>query len=387
MIGAQKCAQFLVRVFKMIRNLLIFVLAIWLFSDGLNAQIVHPGVAYSEQDIRFVKAKVREREEPWIGAWEQLQKSEQASLSYQPTPYEVVERGPYNDPNIGSSEFSNDGQAAHVHAILWAIGGNEKNAAKSAEILNAWSAKLTKIANHDARLLAGMSGYHYCVAAELLKHTWDGWANEDQERFKKVLRDVFYPLIKDFYPSANGNWDASMLQLLIAMGVHLDDQKWIDQTVEYYKNGHGNGAVKNYINEIGQCQESGRDQGHTQMGLDFLSNTCQTAWIQGIDLYGAVENRLLAGFEYTAKYNLGEDVPFQRFRSYQGRYDYRKISDKARGRLRPTYEKIVSHYQNRKGIEAPYSSLAVDKLRSRSKRRTRTSNAIDTLMFASLPNE
>jgi hypothetical protein len=29
------------------------------------------------------------------------------------------------------------------------------------------------------------------------------------------------PSIKDFYPSANGNWDASMLQAMTAMGVFL----------------------------------------------------------------------------------------------------------------------------------------------------------------------
>ena len=49
-------------------------------------------------------------------------------------------------------------------------------------------------------------------AAELLKHTWDGWPQRDQAQFETMLRDTFYPVIKDFYPSANGNWDASMLQ-------------------------------------------------------------------------------------------------------------------------------------------------------------------------------
>ena len=33
------------------------------------------------------------------------------------------------------------------------------------------------------------------------------------------------------------------------------------------------------------------------------------AWKQGDDLYGYDDNRFLAGCEYVAKYNLGEDVP------------------------------------------------------------------------------
>jgi len=73
-----------------------------------------------------------------------------------------------------------------------------------------------------------------------------------------------------------------------------------------------------------------------------------------VDLYGALDNRLLKGFEYTAKYNLGFDVPYEPYRSYQGRYYYQRISPKARGRLRPMYEKAFNHCHNRKGLDAPF---------------------------------
>lgn len=56
------------------------------------------------------------------------------------------------------------------------------------------------------------------------------------------------------------------------------------------------------------------------MGLEFLANTCETAWIQGVDLYSAADNRLLQGFEYTAKYNLGFDVPYEPYQTFEGRY-------------------------------------------------------------------
>ena len=171
--------------------------------------------------------------------------------------------------------------------------GDEAHAEKAAEILNAWSSTLRSIKNHDAALLVGMSGYHYCVAGELIKHTWDKWPQDEQARFAAMQRDIFYPIIKDFYATANGNWDASMMQVMIAMGVFLDDQKMFDQATEYFLQGRGNGAIGNYFMASGQCQESGRDQAHTQMGLDFLANTCETAWIQGVDLYGALDNRLL----------------------------------------------------------------------------------------------
>lgn len=234
-----------------------------------------------------------------------------------------------------------------------------------------------------------MEGYDFCNAAELLKHTWDGWPPTEQTRFEKMLRNIFYPIIKDFYPSANGNWDASMLQTMLAMGVYLDDQAMFDRGVEYFLNGKGNGAVRNYFKPSGQCQESGRDQAHTQMGLDFLACTCEIAWNQGVDLYGAYDNRLLKGFEYTAKYNLGLEVPYEPYRSFEGRYNYKSIPDNSRGRLRPMYEKVLNHYENRKGLDADFTRQAAIKLRnasddrrSRGRRSSRRKSAsLDTLMF------
>ena len=166
---------------------------------------------------------------------------------WQAKPFATRERGPYNNPNIGSSEFSDDARAAYYHSLCWALSGEEAHATKAAEIINAWSGTLLSISNHDARLLIGMSGYHFCVAAELLKHTWGKWRADEQSRFESMIRDIWYPVIKDFYPTANGNWDASMLQVMIAMGVFLDDQGMFDRAKEYYLSGRGNGAIGNYF--------------------------------------------------------------------------------------------------------------------------------------------
>ena len=365
-------------------------LAFAMAGYAIAADFVHPGISHTSESLKFVKAKIASGEEPWATAWKGVQASRSADLDWRPQPRPHVERGPYNNPNIGSSEFSSDAKAAYVHSLLWALTGKVAHAEKAAEILNAWSGTLESISNHDARLLVGMEGYEYCNAAELLKHTWDGWPEADQKRFEKMLREIFYPIIKDFYPTANGNWDAAMLQTMLAMGVYLDDRAMFDRGVEYFLKGDGNGAVRNYFKPSGQCQESGRDQAHTQMGLDFLACTCEIAWHQGVDLYGASENRLLKGFEYTAKYNLGEDVPFEYYESYKGRYKHKKISDDSRGRLRPMYEKVLNHYQNRNGMKAEHTKRAALKLRERTdERRGRErgrsrsrSSALDTLMFA-----
>ena len=362
-------------------------------------QFVHPGVAHTSQSIAFVKEKLAAEEKPWVDEWNRLSSSKYSSLDWQPNPVKHVERGPYNRPDIGSSEFSDDGWAAYCHAVCWAVSGKEAHAKKAAEILNAWSNKLEKISDHDARLLIGMSGYNYVVAAELTKHTWDGWPEEEQSRFETMLRKVFYPQVKDFYGSANGNWDAAMMEVMIAMGVFLDDKEIFDRATNYFLNGDGNGAIGNYFMESGECQESGRDQAHTQMGLDFLANTAETAWIQGVDLYSALDNRLLKGFEYTAKHNLGYKVPYVPYESVDGRYLYKTLSNNSRGRLRPMYERVYNHYHNRMGLETEsteYTEKAAMKLRyyqesdrrrrrRRSSRRQQSAASLDAMMYAGEP--
>lgn len=374
------------------------LLIVWSFVLGTSwtahADFTHPGISHTQASIDFVKSKIAAGEAPWAPAWERVKASQYASLDWSPQPRAHVERGPSNNPDIGSSEFTGDANAAYHHALLWCLLGNEEHANKAVEILNAWSSTLQSISNHDARLLVGMEGYKFCNAAELLKHTWSGWPQADQAQFEQMLRSIFYPIIKDFYPSANGNWDASMLQTMLAMGVYLDDQAMFDRAVNYYLNGEGNGAVRNYFKPSGQCQESGRDQAHTQMGLDFLACTCEIAWNQGIDLYGANDNLLLKGFEYTAKYNLGFDVPYEPYRSFEGRYYYPSISDNSRGRLRPMYETVLNHFENRKGLESNFTRQAAMKLReeadgreTRSRRSRRgESSALGTLMFARQPS-
>lgn len=368
----------------------LITIALVFDSLALAKEFVHPGIAHTKESIEFVKTKIAAGEQPWANQWEKMNASSYAKLSWHPKAYSTVERGPYNDPDIGSTEFREDSVAAYTHALHWAISGKEEHAQKAAEIIDAWSSKLKHIKNHDTKLIIGMVGHKFCNAAELLKHTWNGWPEAQQKQFATLLRELWYPHIKDFYPTANGNWDASMLQTMIAIGVFLDDRAMFDRATNYYLQGKGNGAITNYFMESGQCQESGRDQAHTQMGLDFLATCAETAWNQGVDLYSAADNRLLKGFEYTAKYNLGHDVPYKPYKSVEGRYHYKSISKKARGRLRPMYEKVYNHYHNRKGLEANYSNQALQKIRKYTPRPHSRRQPLGTLpwgalMFANQP--
>ena len=350
-------------------------------GNEVSPGFIHPGISHNQAELAFVKSKIKTQEQPWQQAWQEMQSSKGAGLSWQPRPVAHVERGAYNRPDIGGSFFMRDAATAYTHTLLWVFTEQEAHAQKAAEILNAWSATLESVTNHDAKLLVGMGGLQFCNAAELLRHTWDGWSPEAQGDFRSMLQNVFYPVIQDFFPRANGNWDASMIQTMMAMGIFLDDQAMFQKAVDYYLNGVGNGAVNHYFNEFGQCQESGRDQGHTQMGLEYLVNSAEIAWKQGVDLYRAHDNRLAAGFEYTARYNQGNDVPFEYYESYQAKYKHHKISAKSRGKLRPMYDKIVNHYHNRMGMDMPWCQKAITITRP----ETGGTMPWSTLMYADQP--
>jgi hypothetical protein len=56
----------------------------------------------------------------------------------------------------------------------------------------------------------------------------------------------------------------------------------------------------------GVCQETCRDFGHLSMGFGAAVNAAETAFIQGIDLYGEQAMRIATAAEFAATYLLGE---------------------------------------------------------------------------------
>lgn len=90
-----------------------------------------------------------------------------------------------------------------------------------------------------------------------------------------------------------------------AIGVLSDNKTMIKEAIDYFKNGAGNGAIKNAIwtvhteegsgKQLGQNQESGRDQGHTMFNQNLLGVLAQQSYNQGEDLFALLDNRILAG--------------------------------------------------------------------------------------------
>ncbi len=352
-------------------------------KDKTPVPFVHPGLLHSQAEIDFVRTRIRAGKEPWKASWEHLKSHDLTSLEWTSRAHPNVERGPYNRPSVGANEMMSDAQASYTHALHWTLSGENEHARKAIGILDDYASVLKSVGHHDARLLVGMTGIQFLNAAELIRYSEAGWPEESQKRFQEMVRKILYPVIADFFPSANGNWDAAMIQTMIAMGVFLDDRNIFNRGINYFRKGKGNGALTNYLNDIGQCQESGRDQHHTQMGLGYLAYAAEIAWTQGVDLYSLADFRLAKGYEYTARYNLGHEVPFRRYRSINGRYDHKEISKRGRGYQGPIFEIAWNHYHGRLAHEMPFTRQIVQKQRPEKPRGEFVPWA--SLMFAGIP--
>ncbi len=320
---------------------------------------VHPGLLQSQSDIDFIRAKIKAGEEPWISALQAMKASPYAQLDYRIRIVPVI-----IPASNGSGYVMMDSSAAYAHALLWCITGEKAHADKAIAILNANSTTLQTIEvgqNNQGKLLAGFVAGKYAGAAELLSHyrqpngETSHWAAVDIERCKKMLTTIFYPLIENFQPTYNGNWDASMMASMLSIGVLCDDHLKFNRAIDYYLHGKGNGAISHYIYSTGQCQESPRDQSHVQLGLGALAASCEIASKQGLDLYGMADDRLALGFEYTAKYNTGHEVePVD---------PNLPVSNHGRGKAMPGYELIYQHYFIEKGHPMPFTKEMLDKNR------------------------
>jgi hypothetical protein len=332
-----------------------------------------------------MKEMVAKNIEPWKSGFEVFKASPYSNADWKPHAVEHVERSLLNGAGKNIGELEKDVCAAYQNALMWAITGDEAHAKTAVAILNAWSNTFKVFDGTDIELGAGLNGFKLTSAAEIMR-TYQRWSPAEIKKCQAMFMNVFYPPLQYFALWAHGNWDLACMKEMMAIGVFCDDHALFDRAVDFYYKGPGNGSLPHYIvNENGQVQESGRDQGHTQLGIGHLSEMCEVAWSQGIDMYGFLNNRLLKGFEYTAKYNLGEDVPFDPFTDISGRFPATHISASGRGSIRSIYEMVYNHYANRVKLPADqykYTKMAADKLRPEKAGFNADNPGFGTLLFS-----
>jgi hypothetical protein len=354
---------------KKIQCLYLIVYFLFFLSSISSAQqkFVHPGILFSGSDLQRIYQTAHDKSSVGYASFELLRNNPLASSDYKMKgPFMVISRdGEFgNTKSLMEADFS----AAYLNSLMWIATRDQKHAEKAITILLGYADSLQRIpATNDAPLLVGLEGTKIINALEILKHDFKRADARKLERIVHMVTGIFLPVCEQFYASpayTNGNWGPIVTKFYLSAAIYLDDQKMYDKAVRFYLHANDNGTIANYVDgETGQIQESGRDQGHSQLGIGAMATICEIAWKQGDDLYGALNNRLLKGFEYTASYNLGNEVPFKKWKDITGKYsDWERISVMGRGRFIPIYQMVYNHYVRRKGLSMPFTQQVIAKM-------------------------
>jgi len=341
------------------------------------APFVHPGALHTQADFDRMTAKIAANAQPWKTSYDALLASPFAQTWWPAYNIDYIVRG---DTGNNYTRSQQDAQAIYQLALRWKLTGDTAYADKAVQIANTWSDLIGLGGNSNVSLASGICGYLFAIGGEILS-TYPGWPAAEEQAYKDMMMRVFYPANHDFLwrhhgtPESKGgnthyrlNWDTCNMASMAAIGILCDNKAVYQQAVDYFKYGPGNGRAERaawYIFPDGtsQTEESGRDQPHNMGGWYAMGLLCQMAWNQGDDLFGYDNNRVLRAYEYNARYNLWNDVPWVFHRNASLTYT-ETLSGAGRGLGGyPTYELIYNHYANVKGIAAPWSKQAMNVIR------------------------
>ncbi len=389
----------------------------------------HPCMLHSAADLNRIKTNIAVS--PWSDAYAHLQTSSYAQSTYTERTAALLD-GYLKRMDAGNwsskyADYSNytaamyDAHAAYQLALRYHISGNTQYADAAVKVLNAWKNNCKGILRlegytynvPDPNLyLANIQAYQFANAAELLRN-YDGWASTDFVQFQQWMKDCWYSLADTFLRYHGGgqgsmhywlNWDLANLTAVLSIGILCDDNKLINWAISYFKNEdglfHECGNIKEavpFIHQdpdspelLGQCEESGRDQGHATLCVALLGTFCQMALNVGEDLFAYDDYRALKMAEYVAKHNLLKDASYNNSTNTSSvnlteadfAYDHKLIpytsytnpaytcevistlkGDNSRGTKRPCWE-LFYNYAKSHGQSAIYCEKWVNQMRA-----------------------
>lgn len=324
----------------------------------------HPGISYTRSDLDRMKAMVEAGVEPYSSTFEALKESRYSSLTATATDRGTnLREGKFNGTIGADGRRAHDlallwhltGDESYARKAVEFINANSHYISSSARgtgpldngkiYLLIEAAELmrdyTGWSDDDKKRFADMLVYpRYSYSEDLYKR----YATLDDE----TNGITFYWNIYNFDAGRHGNQGLFAARAMMAMGIFLDNEKIYDRALRYImalphrsddlpyppgppvvesnKNTAQSTATMNvyslkgrrndiedygydeqlrhYIYANGQTQEACRDQGHALVGVQLFVDLAEMAWNQGDNLYGALDNRILTGLEWTFRYNL-----------------------------------------------------------------------------------
>ncbi len=293
----------------------------------------HPGILNGTSNLEESREAVRAGRSPQKPAFDKMKGSRYARLSWTPKPTAYVGCGSYNVVDEGCTAETDDAQAAYTHALMWYYTGDQRHADKAIEILNAYGRTLkdhkfdTKVYKNGL-LQAGWAGQTFTKAAELIRYSGAGWSSADVAKFETMLKTAFLPRVVNGWTWTSANWQLTMAEATMNIGVFTNDRATWDNGVGDWRNHvkgsfylSSDGSKPNFpANTImkdgnyreywsnpkqfvdGLAAETCRDASHVAMGLASALDAAETARIQGMDLYGEQKTRLVKAMEFNLRF-------------------------------------------------------------------------------------
>ncbi|WUO26566.1 alginate lyase family protein [Streptomyces sp. NBC_00287] len=334
-----------------------------------DADFTHPGVLVSAPQPAVVRKHVTAGKQPWLKAYLGMRDSKYGAYKYRARPYEGVHCPAGKKAGRGCVEEREDAIAAYTQARLFTVTGKRQHALKAGEIMDAWSAKLRQHTGQNAGLQAGWAGSTWARAAEIVRHSdGAGWPEERVRRFEEMLRTAHLPHVTKKVPDVNGNRDLITTDAAIGIAVFLDDHQTFDHALVrfrdrvpayFYLEKDGRlpltpaGSSMNTPQRLatywfqqttykkGVTQETCRNFQHVGHSIAATAHIAETAWHQGVDLYGEAEDRLKAALELHARHQVGKTAPAW------------LCGGKVERNLGPDLEVALNHLEDRRGGSVP----------------------------------
>lgn len=388
--------------------------ASWL--DPIAHEYTHPGLLHTAADITRVMGLLNV--EPFKSAYARLEDQSGGTAAGAVEYLKRMDKTNWEStyPDYGNfSRAATDAKLAYELALRYQLKGSTAAATAAVNILNDWATNCKGVLRLDGytnnipdpnEYLLCIQAYQFANAAELLRG-YTGWAADDFTAFKSWMRETFGKLAYEFLTTHHGNtdvhywlnWDLAALTAMYSIGVLCDDQALVDYALNYVNNGAGNGNKAKAIvatlddpdsdETLAQCQESGRDQGHSTLDVTLLGVFCQMAQSQGTDLWTPYNALEMA--EYVGKYNLKDaagnfiyaesKVPFTTYNN--GEVNHTAISADQRGTVRPSWELFHAYARNNSKSDI-YTKQWVDYMRQQNAYGEAEGTSTDELGFGTL---
>ncbi|KAH6989931.1 chondroitin AC/alginate lyase [Ilyonectria destructans] len=331
---------------------------------------VHPGLWHTHDDLERIRSNVLGDEEPWKTAYESFSTDQYSLSDYTMRgPKAVLCRGPCSN----YTSFTADSRAAWQNALMWYITKDQGHWDRATTILDAWGSNLTSIIGTDTSLLVGLEGSLFANAAEIMR--WEGNWTESGAKWQGGAGfsiQLYWLFARQSIIIGQANYGMASIMALLNFAVYLDDVTLYNYALNAYLNDPCAGIYGNFDTKSGQSAESGRDQSHAQSGLGWSAYAARTIQSQGYDIWSEGDSVLLKAAEYAAKYNLGNDVPydvkFYRCEAVLVNGPWAEISEQNRGvgltngALSPAIWDIIYYaYNQARKKSAPWTTQAKKK--------------------------